>query len=103
MDKSMAWPVVSIVGMVTLVTGGLIAFDKDVTTLLVLVSVVVVPVLAAFGISELRTLKGNTNGNVTRLQDANDQLVQLLARQLDTKMPEPAIPEPPPEDPTWPA
>lgn len=97
----MAWPVVVIVGIVTVVTGGLIAFDKDATTLLVLVSAVVVPVLAAFGISELRTLKSNTNGNVSRLQDANDQLIQLLAQQLGTK-PEPPA-EPPPEDPSWPA
>lgn len=103
MDKGMAWPVVTIVGIVTLVTGGLIAFDKDATTLLVLVSAVVVPVLAAFGISELRTLKSNTNGNVSRLQDANDQLIQLLAKQLDPKADPTANPETPPEDPTWPA
>jgi hypothetical protein len=82
-DRGMAWPVVTIVAIVTLVTGGLIAFDKDATTLLVLVSAVVVPVLAAFGISELRTLKSNTNGMSTRMQNTNDQLVALLAKQLN--------------------
>lgn len=102
MDKSMAWPVVTVVAIVTLVTGGLIAFDKDATTLLVLVSAVVVPVLAAFGISELRTLKSNTNGNVSRLQDANQQLVELLAKQLTAPKVDPPT-DPPPEEPTWPA
>jgi hypothetical protein len=98
----MAWPVVAVVSIVTVVTGTLIFFDKDATTLLVLVSAVVVPVLAAFGISELRTLKSNTNGMSTRTQDTNDKLVDLLSQQLnrsDTARP----PDPPEEQQQWPA
>lgn len=87
MNRDLAWPVVVIVAVVVFVVGGLIALDKPVEALLALVVAVVVPVLSALTIGELRAVKNNTNGMSTRMQDANDRLVTLLADELKQRRP----------------
>lgn len=82
MNRDLAWPVVAIVIAVLAVVGVLIALDKPVETLVALIAAVVVPVLSALTIGELRAVKQNTNGMSTRMQDTNDRLIGLLGDQL---------------------
>lgn len=77
-DKSTAWPIAFIVSVVILVVGGLILADKDISQVMLLISAIVIPVLTAWGVHEVRALKSNTNGNYTRMQDTNDKLVQHI-------------------------
>lgn len=77
-NRSTAWPIAFIVSVVIVVVGGLILADKDISAIMLLISAIVVPVLAAWGVNEVRALKANTNGNYTRMQDTNDKLVQHI-------------------------
>jgi protein-S-isoprenylcysteine O-methyltransferase Ste14 len=77
-DKSTAWPIAFIVSVVILVVGGLILADKDISNIMLLISAIVIPVLTAWGVHEVRALKANTNGNYTRMQNTNDKLVQHI-------------------------
>lgn len=77
-DKSTAWPIALIVSVVILVVGGLILADKDISSVMLLVSAIVIPILTAWGVHEVRALKANTNGNYTRMQDTNDKLIQHI-------------------------
>lgn len=77
-DKSTAWPIALIVSVVIMVVGGLILADKDISQIMLLISAIVIPVLTAWGVHEVRALKANTNGNYTRMQDTNDKLVEHI-------------------------
>lgn len=84
-DKSTAWPIAFIVSVVILVVGGLILADKDISNIMLLISAIVIPVLTAWGVHEVRALKSNTNGNYSRLQDANEKLMAHIMGETYTK------------------
>lgn len=91
MKPSTAWALVAIVGVMM---GGAITLrlnDEDISIIITLVTILAVPVLAAFGVKvneSLQEIKTNTNGKNDRQLDINQKQVEMMQQSnmalLDT-------------------
>jgi len=81
----MPWPTAIVVSVALLVIGTLSVLGADTSDLML----IVVSVLGGMGVSELKAVKDNTNGNNTRLMDELTATRQALAQ----------APAPPAQDP----
>jgi hypothetical protein len=78
--KTMPWPIALVVTVAIVVIGVLSAMGKDPVT----VVGAIVLLLGAFGYAELREIKGNTNGNMSKLMEQNTALLTELAEYRRT-------------------
>lgn len=85
MKPSTAWALVAIVGVMM---GGAIALrlnGEDIAIIITLVTVLAVPVLAAFGVKvneSLQEIKTNTNGKNDRQMDINQKQVEMMQQSM---------------------
>jgi len=93
--KTMPWPIALVVTVAIVVIGVLSALGKDPVT----VVGAIVLLLGAFGYAELREIKGNTNGNMSKLMEQNAALLTELAeyrrsaaQNLQQALENPAVP-----------
>jgi hypothetical protein len=75
-DRTLVWAGVALVAIITGAATFLAAIKADTSVILTVVSVIVVPMLGAFGYSEIKALRQSTdhvrqqtNGNTTQMLD----------------------------------
>lgn len=86
--KSLPWPLAAVAMTAMVVILILALNDKDVSA----TANIILLVLMALGIAELREIKSNTNGTNNRLADANDKLMERNDRLVDRVAPPPQDP-----------
>lgn len=86
--KSLPWPLAAVAMTAMVVILVLALNDKDVSA----TANIILLVLMALGIAELREIKSNTNGTNNRLMDNNERLQDRNDRLVDRVAPPPQDP-----------
>ena len=88
--KSLPWPLAAVAIAAIAVIGTLAMFDKDVSA----TANIILLVLMALGIAELREIKSNTNGTNNRILDNSERLQERHDKLMDRVIPPPSDPNP---------